>query len=100
MAELTKKNAEQEKQILQQNETISKLQAAALESNISTAEKELPKTPAEPVSVNGKKYKWLVPQFRMPGSDDVLTAEEASTDEKLLKAIVKIEGQGLLQELV
>lgn len=56
--------------------------------------------PTELVKFEKKKFKWNVPSFKMPGSTEVVTAEQAATDTELIKAIFGIEGQGLLSEVV
>lgn len=65
-----------------------------------TATLELPKIPNEPIVINKKKYQWQVAIFTIPGKEPrTLTAEEASLDKDALKAILAIEGQGILKEL-
>lgn len=66
-----------------------------------TGTPELPKIPKEPIAVGKKKYQWQVAIFTIPGKEPkTYTAEEASLDETALAAILAIEGQGILKELV
>lgn len=51
------------------------------------------------VESNGKKYKWTVPQFRLAGSDAVISAEDAATDKALIATIIKTPGQGILSQI-
>ncbi len=71
-------------------------------SIISITDKpQLPTIPPEVLELGGKKYKWQVAQFTLPGKEPkTLTAEEASVDEDILKAVLEIDGQGILKEQV
>lgn len=51
----------------------------------------------KPVSINGKKYSFTVPQFYHESK--ILTAQEASLDNEILGKLVAVPGQGLLQEI-
>lgn len=68
-------------------------------TEINTAKEDLPKIPAEPIVFNKKKYKWNVAAFVNPLSNQKITAEEASTDEDVLNAVLAVAGQGLLTEV-
>ena len=46
------------------------------------------------------QYKWNVAQFKLPGSDEIITAEEAATDSDLIELLLSIEGQGIIQKLI
>ncbi len=81
-----------------QIEALTKKQSEAKKTEITDKAPEPPKIPSKPVTVGDKKYKWNVPAFKMPGSSEVITAEEASTDKTIMAEILKIEGQGLLTE--
>lgn len=99
IAKLTAQLAEQNKTSEAQSALIQGLteKFAGLEKSVSTeAKDELPTIPKDLVSIGGEKYKWAVPAFKMPGSGEIVTAEEANTDEVLLAKILEIEGQGLL----
>ncbi|WP_347268967.1 hypothetical protein [Paracoccus sp. (in: a-proteobacteria)] len=80
---------------------ISELTAAQRANAIESAVDKvvLPSIPEKPISYNKKKYKWVLPVFSLPGVGRV-TAEEAATDEGIVKAILDIDGQGILRELV
>lgn len=68
-------------------------------TEINTAKEELPKIPAEPIVFNKKKYQWNVAAFVSPLTNQKITAEEASTDEDVLNAVLAVAGQGLLTEV-
>lgn len=59
----------------------------------------IPATPVE-VTFNKKKYAFSIPKFRLSGHKDVISSEEAATDEDVLKEILQMEGQTILKELV
>lgn len=50
----------------------------------------------KPVEVDGVTYKFGFAKFKVPGFDHLVTAQEAATDEAILKSILKIDGQGIL----
>lgn len=60
-------------------------------------EKKTPVIPAEPVTVDGKLYKFKFARFRFDG--ELQLAEEAFHKTDLLQAILKIPGQGILQQV-
>jgi hypothetical protein len=59
-----------------------------------------PVIPAENVKLNGKEYKWKVAAFRLSGESSAYTAEEAATSPEIIKKILAVKGQNILQELV
>lgn len=86
--------------VSEQAETIITLKAEKLSSDLKPVQGEpKPAIPAKPVSVDGKQYSFNLAAFVLPAYGR-LTAEEASTDEAILKAIIAIPGQGILKELV
>ncbi|MES2457228.1 MAG: hypothetical protein V4594_16860 [Bacteroidota bacterium] len=96
LADLKATVDKQSKQI----DALTKKLAQPKGTEISDKAPEPPKVPSKPVSVGEKKYKWNLAVFQMPGSTAKVTAEEASTDKEMIAEILKIEGQGLLTEVV
>ena len=94
--------AAQNETIAAQNEKIESLLKTVAGLTASTEIKvekaKVLTIPTKLVKVGGKEYKWSVPIFKMPGSAEAVTAEEAATDKDIIKAILAIEGQGLLVE--
>ncbi len=72
--------------------------AESLSAQIQEVAEEKPAIPADPVKVGKKSFKWLKASFRLPGHGR-FTAAEASSDQKVLEAILALPGQKLLQEL-
>ena len=102
---LSEKNTSLEEAIVELKEKISSMEgiiaAGSKASDILKTEKnEAPKIPADPIEFGGKKYQWTRPTFRIPGNHTVWTAEQASTDETVLKQLLAITGQEVLKELV
>lgn len=94
--------AEQKQITAEQNEKIAQLTelVATKTTDISVKTPALPVIPKANLKVGKKEYRWNVPVFKMPGSTETITAEAANTDKDLIAEILKIEGQGLLTELV
>ena len=90
----------QDETIAKQAETIVGLKGEVAKTAIATEAAKPPTVPAETLEFKGKKYKWRVAMFSFPGSHEQFTAEEANTDKDMIAKILKIEGQGMLQELV
>lgn len=88
---------EQYNALLDKVTALEKMLTAKTEINMAT--EVLPKVPADPVVFNKKKYKWNVAAFINPVTNQKITAEEASTDEDVLNAVLAVAGQGLLTEL-
>ena len=95
-----------QEQLTAQAKTISdlalvnnQLKGRLAETSITTQEVAKIVLPTDPIEINGKKYKWLVPVFHIDGFGRT-TAEEASIDDDILEAIVAIAGQGLLKEII
>lgn len=115
VASLTKSNEESAELLNEIRETLSaekeksealglenealKLKLSAGVTEIKVAEPKKPTIPKEPVTVGDKQYMWNVPTVRGRGGV-ILSAQEASNDEEFMAALVAVEGQGLLRELV
>jgi hypothetical protein len=84
------------KTVQEQSETILAYKSKEIASDVKISKPEIP---AKPVTVDGKEYNFNVAVFVLPGYGK-MTAEEASTSEEILKAIIAIPGQGILKELV
>lgn len=80
-------------------DVLEKMVNAKTEINLSS-KKDLPKTPTDPVEVNGKTYKFNFASFVNPINHLKILSEEAALDEDVLKAVVAIKGQGILTEVV
>lgn len=106
IVELKDKLSKAEETISQADEKIGKLNdiigSAKNATIIETApeKKKVPTIPTETVEFAGKEYKWNRAQFRLPGNISKTTAEEASTDDEILKRILDIPGQEILTEVV
>lgn len=85
--------SEQNQVLIEQNAALK----AALEtkSSVSTEAAKKPEIPSEPVTIDKRKYQFQVPVFDLGGN--TYTAEEAATDNSILAAIVKIDGQKILK---
>ncbi len=69
-------------------------------TNIDKAKpKKLP-IPETPVSIDGEEYLFQVAAFRLPGETDIILSEDAALRPEMLKAVLKLEGQGILKKLV
>lgn len=55
-----------------------------------------PVIPTEPFDHKGEKLKWKAAAFKKPGSQESITALEASTEPDLIDEILGTEGQGIL----
>lgn len=100
LEDLLERINKQDETIAKQAETIVGLKGEVAKTAISTEEAKPPTIPKDPIEFKGNKYKWCVAIFSFPGSHEKYTAEEASTDDEMLAEILKIEGQGMLKELV
>ena len=65
---------------------------------MNTEKTPIPTIPTTFVKHNGKEYKWMVPQFKLPGSKQTLISSDVSDDKIIIEKILDIEGQGLLIE--
>lgn len=82
--------------VIEQGETIAKLQAAQGAGAKPKQEVPKPKTPDTAFTVNGKKYKFALPQFILPGKG-LVTAEAALNDKALLERLV-LSKSGVIKE--
>lgn len=87
--------SEQNQALIEQNNALK--EALATKNSVSLEAAKKPEIPAAAVKVDKKSYQFLVPVFELLGK--TYTAEEAATDETILAAIVKIEGQKILKPL-
>jgi hypothetical protein len=74
-----------------------KLDASEIKASVSPVK---PTIPGKNVTVDGKEYKWQKSQFKILGDATLYRADEAQHDEALLKNIIAIPGQKILQEQV
>ena len=88
----------------EQNEKIGSLvqliQEGKATATADAGKEVLPTIPTEPLEHKGKKYKWNVAAFSLPGNPLKYTAEEASVTPSVIDSLLKIEGQQVLKELV
>jgi len=100
--ELQEELAKQKTLTNSQNLQIKELHALVSDKKKEAAPKvvALPRIPKANVKIGDKNYRWNIATFCLPGSAEILTAEEIHTDLELIETIIKIEGQGLLTELV
>lgn len=82
--------------VIEQGETIAKLQAAQGAGAKPKQEAPKPTTPDTAFTVNGKKYKFALPQFILPGKGAVL-AKDALNDKALLEKLV-LSKSGVIKE--
>ena len=77
---------------------INELRGRLLETKIETKEEKKLSIPKKIVTVGKKKYKFNLAAFNLNGQ--VISSEDASLDEEILKQIVAMEGQGIMTEQV
>lgn len=96
--------AELEKTLTQHAQVIAEqskhLDDATQTTKIEEAKPKKLTIPEKPVEVNGKFFIFQMPAFRMPGEAEIILAEDAALREDILADILKIEGQGILKEVV
>ncbi len=101
VAELQAQLAEQKEINAKNTEALAGLmKIVGIAKTVETAAVKPPTIPTEAVKVAGKSYLFRVASFQLPGSRDVLISEEVATDEKLLQSLLKIDGQGILKEVL
>lgn len=90
---------EQAEQINLLNGIIGSAKGPAQTSIEVTAKNVAPMIPAEPIEFNGKKYLWQRSGFRLAGTIQKYSAQEASSDTDVLTRLLAIPGQSILKEL-
>lgn len=91
--------AETNGKLAEANEKLQALIGTATSLEVGAKPKK-PEIPKDEITIDKSKYKFAVASFYPPGATEPITSLEASTDKKLLAAIVKIAGQGILKEVL
>ncbi len=92
--QLTKEVEEKDNEIASLKEEIASLGNVVTEKKQPKAEKKTPVIP-DPVDVDGTTVKFNFPCFRFGGNR--YEAEDAATDQELMRKILATKGQGILK---
>jgi uncharacterized coiled-coil DUF342 family protein len=101
-AELQTRNEDLVKQVDDKTTAFDKLQAQldeAKEGLNQLASAQVKAAGDKVIDFSGKKYKQVVPQFRLHDFEEVITYEHLKADADLVKRVLAIDGQGFLEEI-
>lgn len=94
---LASENEGLKNQVEQLNSVIANASTGA--PAVSKQEESVPTIPTEPFEFEGKQYKWLKGRFRLIGDPKAYTAQEAMATPEILKKLLAVKGQSIVEEL-